>query len=78
MTRQTITLTAINDEWLKNQVKGEEFSSKSEAINYFIRQARTVEEYNRYVRQQIEIGEKSGTVTENTIEEIFTKLKEDN
>ncbi len=33
MTRQSITLTQKNDEWLKNQIKNEEFSNKSKAIN---------------------------------------------
>ncbi|MGE8342992.1 MAG: hypothetical protein ACN6OI_18325 [Flavobacterium sp.] len=44
MTRQNTSLTP-NDEWSKNQVKTEEFSSKSETINYFIKQARSQEEY---------------------------------
>lgn len=40
MIRQNISLTASNEEWLKNQVHTEEFSSESEAINHLIKQAR--------------------------------------
>ena len=42
MSRQSITLANKNDEWLKNQVANEEFSSKSEAVNYLIKKARYI------------------------------------
>jgi antitoxin ParD1/3/4 len=45
MSKQSITLANQNDEWLKQQVAQEEFSSKSEAINYLIKQAREREAY---------------------------------
>ena len=53
MARQSISLTASNEEWLKNQVNIEEFSSKSEAVNYLIKQARSKEEYYEFVRNKI-------------------------
>ena len=56
MTRQSITLAQKNDEWLKDQVKNEEFSSKSEAVNYLIKQAREQEAYYDYVRMKIKKG----------------------
>lgn len=37
MTRLSISLTKQNDEWLKGQLKEEEFNSKSEAINHLIK-----------------------------------------
>ncbi|WP_235923540.1 ribbon-helix-helix domain-containing protein [Psychroflexus aurantiacus] len=40
MSRQSISLTEPNDDWLKNQVESKEYSSKSELINDLIRQAR--------------------------------------
>jgi antitoxin ParD1/3/4 len=40
MSRQSISLTKPNDEWLKAQVVSQEYSSKSELINDLIRQAR--------------------------------------
>ncbi len=74
MTRQSITLAQKNDEWLKNQVKNEEFSSKSEAVNYLIKQAREQEAYYDYVRMKIEKGEKSGFSTK-TKEELLAEIK---
>lgn len=46
MARQSISFTKPNDEWLKKQVEGQEYSSKSELVNDLIRQAR---------KQQVEI-----------------------
>lgn len=77
MTRQSISLTAPNEDWLKNQVKAEEFSSKSEAINYLIKQARTQEEYYEFVRAKIDKGEKSGLTKKQTREEMLAEFKED-
>jgi len=76
MTRQSISLTAPNEEWLKNQVKAEEFSSKSEAINYLIKQARTQEEYYEFVRAKIDKGEKSSFAKKQTREEMLAEFKE--
>jgi antitoxin ParD1/3/4 len=74
MTRQSITLTAPNEEWLKNQVSTEEFSSKSEAINYLIRQARSQEEYYEFVRNKIAKAEKSGFSKTNK-KELLARIK---
>lgn len=74
MTRQSITLTQKNDEWLKDQVKNEEFSSKSEAVNYLIKQAREQEAYYDYVRMKIKKGEESGFSTK-TKEELLAEIK---
>ncbi|CAA9196985.1 ribbon-helix-helix domain-containing protein [Flavobacterium bizetiae] len=75
MTRQSISLTAPNEEWLKNQVKAEEFSSKSEAINYLIKQARTQDEYYDFVRAKIDKGEKSGFAKKQTRAEMLAEFK---
>jgi antitoxin ParD1/3/4 len=40
MTRQSISITEPNDDWLKNQIESKEYSSKSELVNDLIRQAR--------------------------------------
>ena len=74
MTRQSITLAKKNDEWLKDQVKNEEFSSKSEAVNYLIKQAREQEAYYDYVRMKIKKGEESGFSTK-TKEELLAEIK---
>ncbi len=74
MTRQSISLTKPNEEWLKNRVSLEEFSSKSEAVNYLIKQARSQEEYFEFVRNKINNSEKRGYSNSNK-EELLAKIK---
>ncbi len=74
MARQSITLATPNDEWLKNQVAKEEFSSKSEAVNYLIKQAREQQAYDDYVQMKIDRGLKSGISTK-TKEELYLEIK---
>nr|WP_315156871.1 CopG family transcriptional regulator [uncultured Flavobacterium sp.] len=74
MTRQSITLANQNDEWLKKQVAEEEFTSKSEAVNYLIKQAREREEYHNFVQMKIDRGLKSGFSTK-TKEELLAEIK---
>jgi antitoxin ParD1/3/4 len=74
MARQSITLANQNDEWLKQQVANEEFTSKSEAVNYLIKQAREREEYHNYVQVKIDRGLKSGFSTK-TKEELLAEIK---
>lgn len=74
MTRQSITLAKQNDEWLKQQVANEEFTSKSEAVNYLIKQAREHDEYLEFVRMKLDRAEKSGFSTK-TKEELLADIK---
>ena len=76
MSRQSITLANQNDEWLKKQVANQEFTSKSEAVNYLIKQARTREEYHDYVQMKIDRGAKSGFAKKQTREEMLAEFKE--
>lgn len=75
MARQSITLAKQNDEWLKNQVDKEEFNSKSEAVNYLIKQAREQKAYEDFVRMKLEKAEKSGFSTK-TKEELLAVIKQ--
>ena len=74
MARQSISLAKQNDDWLKNQVAEQEFSSKSEAINYLIKQAREQDAYVEFVRMKLEKAEKSGFSTK-TKEELLAEIK---
>jgi antitoxin ParD1/3/4 len=74
MARQSITLANQNDEWLKKQVEDQEFTSKSEAVNYLIKQAREREDYHNYVQMEIDRGLKSGFSTK-TKEELLVEIK---
>ena len=75
MARQSITLATPNDEWLKNQVAKEEFSSKSEAVNYLIKQAREQDDYIEYVRMKLIKAEESGFAKKQTKEEMLAEFK---
>ena len=74
MTRQSITLARQYDEWLKQQVANEEFTSKSEAVNYLIKQAREHDEYVEFVRMKLDRAERSGFSTK-TKEELLADIK---
>jgi antitoxin ParD1/3/4 len=75
MARQSITLANQNDEWLKLQVANEEFTSKSEAVNYLIKQARERKEYYEYVQMKIDRALKSGLAEKQTKEEMLAEFK---
>ena len=75
MTRQSITLANQNEEWLKEQISKEEFTSKSEAVNYLIKQARERVEYIEFVRMKLDRAEKSGFAKKQTREEMVTEFK---
>ncbi len=74
MARQSISLANQNDEWLKQQVANEEFTSKSEAVNYLIKKARERDAYHEYVQMKIDSGLKSGFSTK-TKEELLAEIK---
>jgi len=60
MGRQSISFTEPNDEWIKAQVEGQEYSSKSELVNDLVRQARNQQQEINYIRMKLERAEKSG------------------
>lgn len=68
MTRQSISLTQPNDEWLKSQIENQEYSSKSELVNDLIRQARKQETNIDLIRKKLIKSEKSGFTTKNKSE----------
>ncbi|WP_203296748.1 ribbon-helix-helix domain-containing protein [Luteirhabdus pelagi] len=74
MTRQSITFTKPNDEWLKSQIDREEYSSKSELVNDLIRQARKASVQIDWIRAKIDRAEKSGFTTDSK-DEILKQSK---
>jgi antitoxin ParD1/3/4 len=74
MTRQSISFTQPNDEWLKTQVDSKEYSSKSELVNDLIRQARKQQRQIDWVRLKLESAENSG-FTNDSKEQILLKSK---
>ena len=65
MARQSISFTEPNDNWLKNQVKSKEYSSKSELVNDLIRQARKQQIQIDWVRAKLEKAENNGFTKDN-------------
>ncbi len=76
MTRQSITLTTPNDDWLKNQIQSEEYSSKSEVVNDLIRRARAKQGEIEYIRSKLIKSEKSG-FSDQSKEAILTEFKDE-
>lgn len=74
MTRQSISLTPPNDEWLKAQVDSKEYSSKSELINDLIRQARKKSSQEEWIKNKLEQAENSG-FTNDSKEDILQQSK---
>jgi antitoxin ParD1/3/4 len=74
MSRQSISFTKPNDEWLKAQVESNEYSSKSELVNDLIRQARKQQAQIDWIRAKIEKAEKSG-FTNDSKEDILAQAK---
>ncbi len=74
MSRQSISFTKPNDEWLKSKVDNQEYSSKSELLNDLIRQARNQQIQIDYAKDKIEKAEKSG-FTKDSKEQILAQSK---
>ncbi|WP_299665380.1 CopG family transcriptional regulator [uncultured Polaribacter sp.] len=74
MSRQSISFTQPNDEWLKSQVETKEYSSKSELVNDLIRQARKQQRQIDWISSKIELAEKSG-FTNQTQAQILAESK---
>ncbi|MGA9589069.1 MAG: type II toxin-antitoxin system ParD family antitoxin [Salegentibacter sp.] len=74
MARQSISFTKPNDEWLKEQVESEEYSSKSEVVNDLIRQARKQQVQIDWIKAKLEKAENSG-FTNDSKEQILAQSK---
>ena len=72
MSRQSISFTPPNDEWLKAQVDSQEYASKSEAVNDLIRKAREIEA----IRARLIQAEQSGFTTQNRAK-ILAQIKDE-
>ncbi len=75
MSRQSISLTPPNDEWLKAQLATHEYSSKSEIVNDLIRKARREEQEAQLVRARLIEAERSGFVENADPQTMLKKFK---
>jgi len=76
MTRQSISLTTPNNDWLNAQVASEEFTSKSDVVNDLIRKARAQQTEIDFIREKLIKAEQSG-FTNLTRDEILAQSKEE-
>lgn len=74
MTRQSISFTQPNDEWLKAQLESKEYASKSELVNDLIRKERAKQKEIEYIRAKLIRAEQSGLV-DQTPEEMLAEFK---
>lgn len=74
MTRQSISFTTPNDNWLKAQVESEEYTSKSDVVNDLIRKARAEQNEIEIIRAKLIESEQSDFITQ-TREEILAEFK---
>ena len=74
MTRQSISFTTPNDDWLKAQVESKEYTSKSDVVNDLIRKARAQQSEVEAIRAKLIKSEQSGFITQ-TREEILAEFK---
>ncbi len=74
MTRQSISFTAPNDNWLNSLIENEEYSSKSEIVNDLIRKTRERQNEIEMIRARLIKSENSGFVTQ-TAEDIRAEFK---
>ena len=70
MARQSISFTAPNEAWLKEQIESEEYTSKSEVVNDLIRRARE----NESIRNKL-ISAEEGGFSNLTRDEILAKAR---
>lgn len=75
MTRQSISFTRPNDNWLRAQIESEEYTSKSEVVNDLIRKARAEENETEWIRTRLIKAEQSGFV-DKTAAEMLADFKE--
>jgi len=68
MSRQSISFTEPNNEWLNSLVESKEYSSKSEIINDLIRKARESAKEVEFIRMKLALAEKSGFTNESASE----------
>ncbi len=76
MTRQSISFTTPNDNWLNSLIESEEYSSKSEIVNDLIRRARERNNEIEMIRARLIKSENSGFITQ-TVEEIREEFKQE-
>lgn len=74
MTRQSISFTKPNNEWLEAQLESKEYTSKSEFVKDLIRQTRNQQVQIDWIQAKLEKAENNG-FTDDTKEQILKQSK---
>ena len=74
MSRQSISFSEKNNDWLNAQINAKEYASKSELINSLVRQARNQGVEIDWIRTKLIRAENSGFTNESQ-KEIFALSK---
>lgn len=75
MTRQSVSFTEPNNDWIQSKVDSKEYKNKSELINELVRQARVKQEKVEFIRAKLNQAEQKGFVSQSK-EEILVGIKE--
>lgn len=75
MTRQSVSFTEPNNDWIQSKVDSKEYKNKSELINELVRQARVKQEKVEYIRAKLIQAEQKGFVSQSK-EDILAGIKD--
>lgn len=68
MTRQSVSFTEPNNDWIQSKVDSNEYKNKSELINELVRQARVKQEKLEFIRAKLIQAEQKGFVSQSEAE----------
>jgi len=74
MTRQSVSFTPPNNDWIQSKVDNKEYKNKSELINELVRQARVKQEKVDFIRSKLMQAEQKGFVSQDK-DEILAEIK---
>ncbi len=74
MTRQSVSFTSPNNDWIQSKVDSKEYKNKSELINELVRQERLRQEKTAFIRAKLIQAEQKGFVSQSP-DEMLAEIK---
>ena len=74
MTRQSVSFTSPNNDWIQSKVDSKEYKNKSELINELVRQERLRQEKTAFIRAKLIRAEQKGFVSQSP-KEMLAEIK---
>ncbi len=75
MTRQSVSFTEPNNDWIQAKVDSKEYKNKSELINELVRQARLKQEKLEFIQAKLAQAEQKGFVSQSK-DELLAEIKQ--